>query len=66
MNYSFNPMDQFYEFEIQREILKAYTGFLSSSKSKIIVTGNWGCGAYQGNLRLKYMIHWIAASLAEK
>ena len=66
VNYSINPMDQFSESEIKREILKAYTGFSSESKSKKIVTGNWGCGAYQGNLKLKYMIQWIAASLAQK
>lgn len=31
-----------------------------------IITGNWGCGAFKGNLTVKFMIQWIAASLAGK
>jgi len=30
------------------------------------VTGNWGCGVFQGNHQLKFMIQWIAGSLAGK
>ena len=30
---------------------------------KRIITGNWGCGAFGGNLQLKFLIQWMAASL---
>ncbi|KAG0590950.1 hypothetical protein KC19_1G138600 [Ceratodon purpureus] len=29
-----------------------------------IATGNWGCGAFGGNLELKSMLQWLAASQA--
>jgi poly(ADP-ribose) glycohydrolase len=32
----------------------------------MIATGNWGCGAFRGDRQLKFIIQWIAASLAEK
>ena len=31
-----------------------------------MTSGNWGCGAFRGNPELKFMIQWIAASLAKK
>lgn len=30
----------------------------------VIATGNWGCGAFNGNLELKFLIQLIAASSA--
>lgn len=30
------------------------------------MTGNWGCGVFKGDLKLKFLIQWIAASLAGK
>jgi poly(ADP-ribose) glycohydrolase len=35
-------------------------------ESDSIVTGNWGCGAFRGNLQLKFLIQWIGCSMAEK
>ncbi|XP_059168557.1 uncharacterized protein LOC131950431 isoform X2 [Physella acuta] len=29
-----------------------------------IATGNWGCGAFQGNPQVKFVLQWIAASIA--
>ena len=53
---------------IIRDIHKAYVGFsLSDSLQnipKIIATGNWGCGAFNGNHELKFIQQWIAASFA--
>ena len=54
--------------EINRDIHKAYVGF-SLAKSdnnipKTIATGNWGCGAFNGNHELKFIQQWIAASYA--
>jgi len=31
-----------------------------------VVTGNWGCGAFSGDIRIKFLIQWIASSLANK
>eukprot|EP00825_Cyclidium_porcatum_P046603 TRINITY_DN7378_c0_g1_i10.p3 TRINITY_DN7378_c0_g1~~TRINITY_DN7378_c0_g1_i10.p3 ORF type:complete len:128 (-),score=17.31 TRINITY_DN7378_c0_g1_i10:246-629(-) len=31
-----------------------------------VCTGNWGCGIFNGDLQLKLMIQWLAASLAQR
>ena len=31
---------------------------------KSIATGNWGCGAFNGNHQLKFLQQWITASYA--
>ena len=52
-----NPVDQFHISHIAREVLKAYTCFRMPTASKQgmfgIATGNWGCGAFNGNRELK-------------
>ena len=58
-----SQVDQFEPSWINREILKAYAGFLPASGSSI-ATGNWGCGAFGGDLQLKFIEQWIAASVA--
>lgn len=30
------------------------------------MTGNWGCGVFNGNPELKFLIQWIAVSQAER
>ncbi len=56
---------------VLREVMKAYTGFSVSSDELVhdysgIATGNWGCGAFGGDVGLKSMVQWLAASLAER
>lgn len=47
--------------------MKAYVGFNTDNPEiKSVVTGNWGCGAFGGDLRLKFLIQWLACSLAKK
>jgi len=53
---------------MKRELVKAYTCFripaaVTDPKSGI-ATGNWGCGAFNGNKQLKAIIQLIAASQA--
>lgn len=31
-----------------------------------VATGNWGCGAFKGDVKLKFIIQWIACTLAKK
>lgn len=33
---------------------------------KPISTGNWGSGAFNGNLEYKFLIQWLAASRAQR
>ena len=55
--------------EINRDIHKAYVGFnlinFDKTTKKTIATGNWGCGAFNGNHELKFLQQWIAASYAK-
>ena len=62
-------MNQFESGMINRELLKAFAGFYEPSaeapKTRIS-TGNWGCGAFNGDKQLKFVIQWIAASLCQR
>lgn len=54
---------QFQPFPILREINKLLVG-LRGWKRKVFVTGNWGCGCFGGDRRLKFLLQWIACSLS--
>jgi poly(ADP-ribose) glycohydrolase len=45
---------QFTQKNIDRDLDKAWATF-DKSKNEIIVTGNWGCGAFGGDLILKFL-----------
>ncbi|KEG15198.1 putative poly(ADP-ribose) glycohydrolase [Trypanosoma grayi] len=56
---------------VMRETQKAYVAFKGVSNSTLasvhsgpVATGNWGCGAFHGDVELKLMIQWCAASQA--
>lgn len=56
---------------VHRELNKAYSGFepthtssTTSGHQCAVATGNWGCGAFGGEPRLKAIIQWMAASVA--
>ncbi|GAB5578574.1 poly(ADP-ribose) glycohydrolase isoform X1 [Prionailurus iriomotensis] len=64
-------LDQFVPEKIRRELNKAYCGFLrpgvSSENLSAVATGNWGCGAFGGDARLKEaLIQIMAAAVAER
>ncbi|KAJ3414730.1 hypothetical protein HDV05_006167 [Chytridiales sp. JEL 0842] len=72
LNFSrYSELAQFEERFVQRELNKAFCGFkrspISCSANPIpIATGNWGCGAFQGDLGLKALIQIMAASAAQR
>ncbi|XP_057315737.1 poly(ADP-ribose) glycohydrolase-like [Hydractinia symbiolongicarpus] len=63
-----NYTDQFKSVSLKRELEKAYCGFLDTSTSQpsAIATGNWGCGAFGGDVHLKSLIQLMAAAVAKR
>lgn len=73
---------QFDEPKMARECLKALVAFLNPAEAAegpvplddggsdgercAVATGNWGCGAFGGDIELKALLQWIAASLARR
>lgn len=60
---------QFQQHLVKRELNKAFAGFYSHSKQKslpAVCTGNWGCGAFGGDKRLKALIQLMAAAHAKR
>jgi poly(ADP-ribose) glycohydrolase len=64
---------QFKTVEILRELNKALVGFRGDDSAlkegkerKCIATGRWGCGAFEGDSQLKFVIQWIAASEVDR
>jgi len=45
-----------------RDILKAVAAF-SPLSDRTVATGSWGCGAFGGDIYVKFLVQWIAASL---
>ncbi|XP_072247030.1 poly(ADP-ribose) glycohydrolase [Leuresthes tenuis] len=61
-------LEQFLPEKITRELNKAYCGFHRSNANvkhlSAVATGNWGCGAFGGDTRLKALIQLMAAAEA--
>lgn len=53
---------------LHRELNKALVGFgargVELEHATRLSTGNWGCGAFNGNLQVKFLVQWLAASEA--
>lgn len=39
---------------------------IDGERNKPISTGNWGSGAFMGNLQYKFLIQWLAVSRANR
>ncbi|KAL1262888.1 hypothetical protein QQF64_005627 [Cirrhinus molitorella] len=63
-----NFVEQFQPEKMTRELNKAYCGFMRHSVNpenlSAVATGNWGCGAFGGDTRLKALLQLMAASEA--
>ncbi|XP_057704396.1 poly(ADP-ribose) glycohydrolase isoform X1 [Corythoichthys intestinalis] len=61
-------LEQFVPEKMTRELNKAYCGFFRNNANtkhlSAIATGNWGCGAFGGDTRLKALIQLMAAAEA--
>ena len=57
---------QFQQSSLDRELNKAFLGFSSElaapGQLQAVATGNWGCGAFGGDVKLKFIIQLLAAS----
>eukprot|EP01064_Diplonema_japonicum_P000044 TRINITY_DN10011_c0_g5_i1.p1 TRINITY_DN10011_c0_g5~~TRINITY_DN10011_c0_g5_i1.p1 ORF type:complete len:473 (+),score=118.32 TRINITY_DN10011_c0_g5_i1:80-1420(+) len=51
--------DQYTAQAIDREIRKCYA---AANGAKQFATGNWGCGAFKGDVHLKALLQWIGTS----
>ncbi|CAB3372154.1 Hypothetical predicted protein [Cloeon dipterum] len=60
-----NGIEQYTKPFVDRELVKAFAGF-SGTTAKVIATGNWGGGCFNGDSVLKAKIQMIAASQAGK
>ncbi|XP_041117049.1 poly(ADP-ribose) glycohydrolase isoform X2 [Polyodon spathula] len=61
-------LEQFTPEKIRRELNKAFCGFarpgVESRNLSAVATGNWGCGAFGGDTRLKALLQMMAAAEA--
>ncbi|CAN9509175.1 unnamed protein product [Ophioblennius macclurei] len=63
-----NFLEQFHPLRLDRELNKAYCGFARPGEEKenlaAVATGNWGCGVFGGDTRLKALLQMLAAAEA--
>jgi len=52
--------------EITKGVKAGENDAKTSYKFDTFATGNWGCGAFGGDIPLKAMLQWIACSIAGK
>lgn len=62
---------QYTRAHVRRDLVKAYAGFAypdahDGEQCWPVATGNWGCGVFQGDRELKFLIQWLAASLRHR
>jgi poly(ADP-ribose) glycohydrolase len=76
MDYRFtHPSGQYEWVTMRRELTKLLAAFLAPVVEKggvepgeaaSVATGNWGCGVFGGDVELKFLLQWIACSIAKK
>jgi hypothetical protein len=76
MDYRYVDTEEQYKWSVmRRELTKLLAAFLAPveahggvppEEASNVATGNWGCGVFAGDLELKFLLQWIACSLAKK
>ncbi|XP_016111108.1 poly(ADP-ribose) glycohydrolase-like [Sinocyclocheilus grahami] len=65
-----NFLEQFHAEHMSRELNKAFCGFVrpgvQTENLSAVATGNWGCGAFGGDTRLKAVLQMMAAAEVER
>ncbi|XP_051530263.1 poly(ADP-ribose) glycohydrolase-like isoform X2 [Myxocyprinus asiaticus] len=65
-----NFLQQFHPENMTRELNKAYCAFarpgVKTENLSAVATGNWGCGAFGGDTRLKAVLQLMAAAEAHR
>ena len=62
-----NLSTQLLDHNLLRELNKAYCGFHCDNDAYgAVATGNWGCGAFGGDLRLKALLQLMAAAESKR
>jgi poly(ADP-ribose) glycohydrolase len=51
---------------LNESLLLEFENLGTKSDRKAIVTGKWGCGAFNGNPEIKFIIQWIASSINQR
>ena len=49
---------------LEREVKKLLAGFSALEQDTTVVAPPWGCGAFGGDVRVKLLVLWLAASLS--
>lgn len=59
---------QYHHKAVTREVKKAMLGFAATPAPPAyeVVTGNWGCGVFKGDIQLKFLIQWVAAAFSRR
>lgn len=57
-----DPREQWTEAACLRELTKVGAGLEPRVDGPTFATGNWGCGVFAGDPRLKAILQWLAAS----
>lgn len=69
-NVVYQERAQYTSYYVERELHKMLIGIkatdFSSDAEMGICTGRWGCGVFGGDVYLKFLIQWIACSIANK
>lgn len=56
------PEFQYTSRIVLRELNKMWAGLTSIKNQTEVATGNWGCGVFEGDVELKFLIQWLAIS----
>ena len=58
------PGTDLQQVHLEREVKKLLAGFSALEQGTTVIAPPWGCGAFGGDLRVKLLLIWLAASLS--